>query len=119
MTSARSCLSNILVGLVLLLSVLAEAQRLDKPALLSGFNDLDSALKDNLPKTNYSKVDPWGDSWILEDCKRIAEQEHLSLSDIETFDVYYDDCSSPWVCICIARLLLKEPEKVTIIYDTD
>ena len=97
MSSAESWLSNILISFLLLLSVLSKAQKLDKPPLLSGFNDLDDALKDNLPKTNYSKAIPWDDGWILEDCKKIAEKEKLSLSDIETFDVYYDDCSSPWV----------------------
>ena len=94
----KSCWSRILVIFVLLLSITAEAQRLDKPSLLSDFNDLEGALKDNLPKTNQSKVVRW-DSWILEDCKRIEEQEHFSPSDIETFEVCYDDCSSPWVCL--------------------
>lgn len=98
MSSAESWFSNIFITFLLLQSVLSKAQKLDKPPLLSGFNDLDNALKDNLPKTNYSKVVRWDSQWILEDCKNIAEDEKLSLSDIETFDVYYDDCSSPWVC---------------------
>ena len=99
MSSAESRFSNVLISFLLLLSVLSKAQQLDKPPLLSDFNVLDDALKENLPKTNYSRAVSWGNEWILEDCKNIAETEHLHPNDIETFDVYYDDCSSPWVCV--------------------
>lgn len=87
-------------GFLLLILTLttSNGQKLDKPTLLKGFNDLDSGLKDNLPKQTPDLVNIWSPGWILEDCKTIAEKENFSPSDIETFNVQYADCSSPWVC---------------------
>ena len=74
-------------------------QRIDKPVLLSGFDGLDDALKNNLPITPHDKVELWTPGWILEDCKTLAENEKFSAHDIETYNVHYADCSAPWVSI--------------------
>lgn len=39
----------------------------------------------------------WDSGWILDDCKKIAAIQNLSAADIQTFDVYYEDCKSPWI----------------------
>ena len=72
--------------------------RLNKPKLAKDLDYLKEGLDKNLPPVN-STVLRWTSEWIPEDCKRHAEQRNISAANIEIFDIYYDDCSTPWtVC---------------------
>lgn len=90
-----SWVCTLITNFLLLTSTHAEDQ-LDKPPLLKDFDVLRDGLEAHLPsqRWNYSI---WAPGWILSDCKRIAEKANLSASTIETFNVFYDDCSSPWI----------------------
>ena len=94
------CLSTLLTISYLFASVHAvdSTTKLNKPALLKhGLGALlQDGLKAHLPKTDYH-ITKWAPGWIPTDCKRIAEKANNSASDIETFDVHFDDCSSPWI----------------------
>ena len=46
------------------------------------------------PKRQAKK---WNDAWISSDCKTLAETHNFSVSDIETYNVHYDDCDQPWI----------------------
>ncbi|KAL5332412.1 hypothetical protein BJX70DRAFT_407634 [Aspergillus crustosus] len=77
---------------------LAQAQRLDKPALSSNLDYLLEGNEANLP-TVASQISQWEAGSIPKDCKDLGEGEDLSAADFEVYDVTYDDCSDPWL-IC-------------------
>ncbi|THC94808.1 hypothetical protein EYZ11_005715 [Aspergillus tanneri] len=84
-------------GFGIALSVLAaisQAKRLDKPALTPDLGYLLQGSVDNLHPT-HSTWDKWGDGWIPEDCKSMAQNPNLNLnlnpSDFEVYNVHYDD----------------------------
>ncbi|KAA8649363.1 uncharacterized protein ATNIH1004_005264 [Aspergillus tanneri] len=90
-------------GFGIALSVLAaisQAKRLDKPALTPDLGYLLQGSVDNLHPT-HSTWDKWGDGWIPEDCKSMAQNPNLNLnlnpSDFEVYNVHYDDCGDAWV----------------------
>ncbi|KAL9039598.1 MAG: hypothetical protein Q9214_004813 [Letrouitia sp. 1 TL-2023] len=75
---------------------LVDGQRLDKPALTNDLEYLHPGLLDNLPSVNQNH-DKWGDGWIAQDCKNMAEEQGLNAADVETWNVKYDDCGDAWV----------------------
>lgn len=97
MQTTRLWASSLLLSILLLLAQIVNAL-LDKPALVrQGLSIFEDGLKANYPKGNFQKAMLWEPSWILADCKKFAERANLSATDIETYEVYYDDCVSPWV----------------------
>lgn len=71
---------------------------LKKPTLAKNLNYLKPALAKYLPPVNAT-VHPWNNGSIPFDCKSIVLKRNLSAADFETFDIHYDDCSTPWtVC---------------------
>lgn len=71
---------------------------LNKTRLAKSLDYLKEGLDRYLPPVNGT-VYKWNSGWIPEDCKRHAEQRNISAAAFETFDIYYDDCSTPWtVC---------------------
>ncbi|KAL9613819.1 MAG: hypothetical protein Q9167_001666 [Letrouitia subvulpina] len=69
---------------------LVDGQRLDKPPLTNDLEYLRPGLLDNLPSVNQNH-DKWGDGWIAQDCKNMAEEQGLNAADVETWNVKYDD----------------------------
>ena len=50
-----------------------------------------------MPGVKVERLEKWEPGWILEDCKRITDTANRSAADVETFNVHYEDCSSPWI----------------------
>ena len=63
---------------------------LDKPPLADNLDYLQKGLLQSLHPTNgwYTQ---WGPDWIPADCKGMAEDANLSATDVEVFNVQYDD----------------------------
>ena len=72
------------------LLILAGADRLDKPPLADNLDYLQKGLLQSLPSTNgwYAQ---WVPNWIPADCKSLTEDANLSATDVEVFNVQYDD----------------------------
>ena len=102
--------STLLLGLLFFTSV--GKAKLDKPALLSEFKPFEPGLKASLPKVTIKETVTWPPGWILEDCKKYAEMRNFSVEDIETIEVLYDDCASPWVCT--QKFGLRKPRRKNI-----
>lgn len=65
---------------------------LSKPPLQDNLSYLESGLFKNL-KPTHSTHDQWGAGWIPQDCKTIADSRGFNPSDIEVFNIHYDDAS--------------------------
>ena len=105
--------STLLLGLRFFTSIV-EAE-LDKPGLLES-GDLDKfepGLKASLPKVSIKETVTWSPGWIFPDCKNFADIYNFSVADIETIEVYYDDCDSPWVCF--PKSGMRNPRRKNII----
>ena len=90
-----------LITIILLLVTSIEARKtLNKPSLFKdGLGDLKEGLKKHLPVPKY-RVHKWKPGWTMRECKEEATKSNVtSLEKLETFTVYYDDCTLPWT-IC-------------------
>lgn len=65
---------------------------IDPPFDLQG--DIDNGLKENLPFTKY-RIDFFTEGEIPLDCKIGAEQRNYTVSNIDVFKVFYEDCDQP------------------------
>ncbi|KAL5342258.1 hypothetical protein BJX70DRAFT_395228 [Aspergillus crustosus] len=72
------------------------AQDLDKPALTDDLDYLLAGNEANLPSSSHT-ISSWTSGTLPSDCKILAENEDKALSEIEVFDVQYEDCSKSWV----------------------
>lgn len=59
------------------------------------------------------KATKWGPGWILSDCKSLAKRQNYSVDEIDTYNVKYDDCASPWI-LCHHR---KSPDPLPNFFD--
>ncbi|KAI4107001.1 MAG: hypothetical protein L6R37_001894 [Teloschistes peruensis] len=88
-----------------------EWTKLDKPPLANNLDYLANGLLDHYP-TVHSSHDPWGNNgWIPQECKTAAETAKLSASDMNTYEVHYDDCHQPWV-MCFHKDLDGEKDRI-------
>jgi len=74
--------------------------KLDHPAINPPFPGGMSALGQGLldhASPPPSRSEPWPQGWIPQDVKDRAVAENLSATDIETTNVYYADCDTPWI----------------------
>ena len=69
---------------------LAVTDPLDKPLLADSLDYLPKSLLQFLQPTNgwYTQ---WGPDWIPADCKSMAEDTNLSATDVDVFNVQYND----------------------------
>lgn len=89
---------SLLLIFLLLHSSVRAANDLKKPPLFKdGLTKLKKGLEEHLPTTKYH-VKKWAPGWTTEHCKRAAAKANPpeDAAKIETFNVHYDDCSSPW-----------------------
>lgn len=72
------------------LFTLAVTDPLDKPPLADNLDYLQKGLLQSLQPTEgwYTQ---WGLDWIPADCKGMTEDANLSATDVEVFNVQYDD----------------------------
>ena len=72
------------------LFTLAVTDHLDKPPLADNLDYLQNGLLQSLQTTDgwYTQ---WGPDWIPADCKAMTEDANLSTTDVEVFNVQYDD----------------------------
>ncbi|KAL8946976.1 MAG: hypothetical protein Q9222_006695 [Ikaeria aurantiellina] len=69
---------------------------LTKPPLAKNLDYLTKGMYANYP-ASPSKRDKWGDGFIPEDCYNLAKGNGNSPTEIETYNVNYDDCNTAWV----------------------
>ena len=86
--------SLIVLGQLIALAV----ARLDKPILNKDLSYLHDGLVAHLPgkPAHYST---WNPGWIPQDCSNIIFTANLSNTDVDVYNVQYEDCSTPWI-IC-------------------
>ena len=72
------------------LFILAGADPLDKPPLADNLDYLQKGLLQSLPSTD-GQYTQWIPDWIPADCKTLTEDANLSATDVEVFNVQYDD----------------------------
>ena len=72
------------------LVTLAVTDPLDKPPLADNLDYLQKGLLQSLHPTQgwYTQ---WGPNWIPSDCKSMTEDANLSATDVDVFNVQYDD----------------------------
>ena len=81
---------SITIASVLGLLAATSQAALSKPPLRSNLDGLQQGLLDNLHPT-HSTWDKWGAGWIPQDCKTMTENAGLKATDVETYNVHYDD----------------------------
>ncbi|CAF9937945.1 MAG: hypothetical protein HETSPECPRED_000720, partial [Heterodermia speciosa] len=74
----------------------AATGKLTNPPLLRSFKPLQPGLEAHLPSTPFTYT-KWAPGWIPQACQQIAAHENHSASTIETYNVHYADCASPWI----------------------
>lgn len=90
---------NTLLIIFLLLHSLVDTKshELKKPALFEkGLSMLNKGLEEHLPTTKY-RIEKWGPGWTNQRCKARTEKANETATKIDTYNVFYDDCSTPWV----------------------
>ena len=72
------------------LFTIAVTEPLNKPPLTDNLDYLQKGLLQSLHPTDgwYTQ---WGPDWIPADCKSMTEDAKLSATDVEVFNVQYDD----------------------------
>ena len=79
------------IGLLCFLIKLAVTDdRLDKPPLAGNLDYLKKGLLEYLHPVHSSHT-KWGPKWIPEACKDLTEDANLTATDVEVFNVQYDD----------------------------
>ncbi|KAI1408250.1 hypothetical protein F5Y13DRAFT_194531 [Hypoxylon sp. FL1857] len=57
---------------------------------------IEKGLQEHLPSTPWH-ITQWNQSMLPLGCQRVAHQYNTSVTQLEIFEVKYDDCSQPWV----------------------
>ncbi|KAM7199793.1 hypothetical protein V8F20_005663 [Naviculisporaceae sp. PSN 640] len=75
----------------------ASAQNPSKNNISPAFNfgRMETDFRNNMHPTQSTR-DYWGDGWIPEGCRNIANWKGLNPNDFIVFNVHYNDCSEPW-----------------------
>ena len=93
MKSTQLLTTTGILGLLLLaISNVASAQKLDKPIALPEAS-MDKGLLENLVSP-HARIKHWPNSWIPKVCKKEVEDEKLNPRDMEVFEIWYDDVSN-------------------------
>ncbi|KAL4875670.1 hypothetical protein BJY04DRAFT_201363 [Aspergillus karnatakaensis] len=79
-----------------LVAAASAADKLTKPALSDDLDYLLAGNQANLPGKSYS-IFPWTPGKIPHDCRTHAQSYDHPLSEIEVYDVLYEDCNTKWV----------------------
>lgn len=85
-----------LIGLSSLLIItlaVTDDDHLDKPPLADSLDYLQKGLLESLHPMNSSYT-KWSPHWIPADCKSLTEDNNMSATDVEVFNVRYSDVST-------------------------
>jgi len=82
------------------------AAQINKPLIDPPMPSLDQGLLDNLKPTQFTH-DQWGPGWIPQDCKTMVENEGLSPSEVEVFNIQYTDVRYLFECVHIHVLHIR------------
>ncbi|KAH8901448.1 hypothetical protein GQ53DRAFT_775997 [Thozetella sp. PMI_491] len=82
----------------LLAATALAANEINKPSIQPAFNEsiMEPIMRQNMYPTQ-SRWEFWGEGWIPKTCKDFALQNGLNPWDYEIFNVFYTDCSEPWI----------------------
>ncbi|KAL8790338.1 MAG: hypothetical protein Q9213_000690 [Squamulea squamosa] len=81
---------------VALFAALVSSQRLTKPPLQQNLDNLPPGFYNNLKPTTSTRT-AFQAGYIPSDCKNIATREGFNPADIQTWNIKYSDCSTPWI----------------------
>lgn len=89
---------DLLVALAALIAVAAGAGKPYLPTIKPPFDwdRMETDFLTYLTPTN-SSVRNWQAGWIPKACSDFAQDHNLNESDFKVFNVYYEDCSEPWI----------------------
>lgn len=74
-----------------------KSTRLSNEPLSQDLNYLKDELIAHMPATNATALQ-WEGGWLPKDCQdQMVGKYNVSASDIEVYNVTFDDCSAPWI----------------------
>jgi hypothetical protein len=91
-------IASLSLALSLFATTALSANEINKPSIQPPFQEsiMEPIMRQNMHPTQ-SRWEFWGEGWIPKVCKDFAVKKGLNPWDYEIFNVFYTDCSEPWI----------------------